>query len=181
MRRRRHHEPQRHRTFDGAFRDPFNETFISDPFGARSRNMHSPYNLTDPFILFDSIFGDIRQHFHDPFFSDSLFDDHLPAWGFGRSPFGNGMLYDRAFGGPSPFGMLPPSLAFPSLDVAQGASFQSTSQGLFTRGPDGNGQWVSQSRTTRTINGVAESVWKRRDANVSKISFVCLLVWLTLF
>ena len=172
-RHRRHHEhePRRHDTFHNFFDDPiFGEPLFPDSFRPRSRSYRPPHRFTDPFELFDSIFGDMRSHLHDPFSTnDPFFNDHFSTPGFGRFPFGGGMLSDRMFGN------LPSSMAFPMLDGSngQGASFQSASRGVFTRGPDGNGQWVSQSTTTRTINGVTETIHKRRDANVrSRFNFI---------
>jgi DnaJ family protein B protein 6 len=54
-------------------------------------------------------------------------------------------------------------------------SFGSTTGIMFSGHGDGNGQWVSQSKVTRTINGVTESVFKRIDSNVS-LMMTALLV-----
>lgn len=170
-----HHRHRSHRHHDrrrDEFGDPFlNDPFFSDPFSGRSRS--SPA-FSDPFALFDSIFGDMRRHFNDPFFNDA-FGEHFPQVGgpfgrsaFGRSPFGGGSLFDRVMNDPS-FGMLPPTTGmFPSLEAPRhGQTFHSSSAGVFTRGPDGSGQWVTQSKMTRSVNGVTESVWKRTDSSVS--------------
>ena len=44
-------------------------------------------------------------------------------------------------------------------------SFQSSSAGFSTQG-NNNGQWISQSRMMRSINGVTESIWRRTDSRV---------------
>lgn len=47
-----------------------------------------------------------------------------------------------------------------------------------TVGPDG--RWVAESRMTRTVNGVTESVWKRRDGVVCLPITFHHVKWLTL-
>lgn len=37
-----------------------------------------------------------------------------------------------------------------------------------------DGRFVAESRVTRTINGVTESVWKRKDASVCPLSPRCV-------
>jgi DnaJ family protein B protein 6 len=127
--------------------------FPDDPF-----DFPFPHHtgFTDPFRLFESIFGDLHHTMGDPFFSDpwrrdrrhdlhhrgtgSFFDDSLIGVGF---PFDRSNVFD---------------------DVNRGRSrvYSQMSRGAMS--PDG--RWVSESRMTRSINGVTESVWKRRDAAV---------------
>lgn len=140
---------------------------------SRSRAHNNAFpGFTDPFTLFDSIFGDMRRQFDDPFFADA----RSTAGGsgsfgnpFGTDPFGHGSLFDRMTSGHHAFGMLPPANGMfsqssaPFQSQSHSMNFQSSSRG----GLNGDGQWVSQSRITRSVNGVTESVWKRTDASVS--------------
>jgi DnaJ family protein B protein 6 len=121
--------------------------------------------FTDPFRLFESIFGEMHHTMADPFFSDpyrrnhrhdphhrgagSFFDDPLVGVGF---PFDRGNVFD---------------------DVMNSGNGRSRVYSEVSRGamaPDG--RWVSESRVTRSINGVTESVWKRKDAAVHLFTFI---------
>ncbi len=97
--------------------------------------------------------------FHDPWRRDrrhephrrgrgGFFDDPLVSMGF---PFDRGHMIDNVFD-----------------EVMNSGNGRSRVYSQVSRGgtvaPDG--RWVSESRMTRTINGVTESVWKRRDAAV---------------
>ncbi|TFK51716.1 DnaJ-domain-containing protein [Heliocybe sulcata] len=143
--------------FDSQFRDPFFD--FPDPF--RGSRRHFVY--TDPFELFDSIFGDIhRKPFNDPFFDD--FPSPFTNSQSSRDPF-------NAFGGGSmmsPFGgLLGGSMFGPFQQMADSRNDNVRSASFTSIGVD-NGQerrWVSQSKMTRTINGVTESVWKRTDSD----------------
>jgi len=42
-----------------------------------------------------------------------------------------------------------------------------------------DGRWVGESKVTRTVNGVTESVWKRKDGSVRPISCLRSLALLT--
>ncbi|KAH8111011.1 DnaJ-domain-containing protein [Phellopilus nigrolimitatus] len=141
----------------------FNDPFFSHQFGASSPHMHAGF--TDPFSLFDSIFGGMRHQFDDPFFANAHPSAGSP---FRRDPYGHGSLFDSMMGGNPAFGMLSQANAFPSMGApfqGQTANFQSSSRGFSAGGADGNTRWISQSRMTRSINGVTESVWKRTDSN----------------
>ncbi|KAN0121292.1 hypothetical protein V8E52_003880 [Russula decolorans] len=146
-RRPRYSSPERH--------PPFTEDTFFD-FGRH----HAGF--TDPFRLFESVFGSVLGELHssmsDPFFPDprrrgrdrtfdahrqrgrGFFDDHLLNAGF---PF------DRGFD----------DMANPGGGRTRVYSQMSRS----TVTPDG--RFVSESRMTRTVNGVTESVWKRKDAS----------------
>ncbi|EJD07636.1 DnaJ-domain-containing protein [Fomitiporia mediterranea MF3/22] len=168
--RHRHHPHAHHHRhgFGGSFNDPFfNDPFFARPFGSRSRPRNDPFfGFTDPFALFDQIFGDMRHSFEDPSFGVPFPSAGSP---FARTPFGHSSLFDRMMGGNPAFGMLPPSTD-PFNQSGRplhghSMSFSSSSRGTLTRGADGNPQWVSQSKMTRTVNGVTESVLKRTDSN----------------
>jgi DnaJ family protein B protein 6 len=105
------------------------------------------HTMADPF------FSDPyrRNHRHDPHHrgAGSFFDDPLVGVGF---PFDRGNVFD---------------------DVMNSGNGRSRVYSEVSRGamaPDG--RWVSESRVTRSINGVTESVWKRKDAAVHRFTFI---------
>ncbi|KAI0080128.1 DnaJ-domain-containing protein [Panus rudis PR-1116 ss-1] len=135
--------------------DPFiNDPFFNRPFGARRGFM-----FTDPFELFNSIFGDLHGHFDDdPFIRDpfpSIFGRDPFTSQFGRDPFGGSFM--SPFGPGFPFGRSLLSDFPTDMGSASTRSFVSSSVGI-------NGQWVSQSKMTRTINGRTETIITKKDA-----------------
>lgn len=141
--------------------EPFSG-FAGDPFFGRSRPMRG-FAFTDPFELFNSLFGDI----HRAFSSDPFFDDFpMPRSPF-ESIFGPSPLRSRRddfFG--SPFGSIGFGGGHPLIEMMNGGlgggnvrSYSSVSQAIGS-----NGKWVSQSQVTRTINGRTETIITRRDA-----------------
>ncbi|RDX54286.1 DnaJ-domain-containing protein [Lentinus brumalis] len=159
--------------------DPFaNDPFFSSGFG-RSRR---PFAFTDPFELFNSLFGDLHSAFdNDPLFANtpffrSPFDDPFFRTSFGSSPFGASPFGASPFGaspfgrgdpfggsllGRSPFaGMLGGGSMFPPIEDISGARVYSSS----TEAAGRNGQWLSRSQMTRTVNGRTEVITKRIDA-----------------
>lgn len=108
----------------------------------------------------------MRRQFDDPFFADAFPNSS------GSDPFSRqsrhqpGSLFDAMHSRHVGFGfsddMFP---VLPVMDEAEHATFHTSTRGVFTRGPGGNGQWVTQSKTTRSINGVKETVSKRTDSN----------------
>lgn len=165
------HHPHHSHPFDHDF---FNRSFFSGPFGAsssRSRGRTNPFTFTDPFALFDAIFEDMHRQFDGPFFGNTS--------PFGRQSSNHASPFDRM--GMFPFGALPPfpnSLLALDSSFPGGSSFHS-SQTLVPPSGSRNDHWVSQSRMTRTINGVTESVWKRTDSNVSIPSMIVKYLLLT--
>ncbi|KAI0954007.1 hypothetical protein AcW1_006699 [Taiwanofungus camphoratus] len=152
--------PQRRRSHRQDSFDPFlSDPFFNSPFGSSRR----PFAFTDPFVLFNSLFGDIRRNFDDddPFSSRFPFDN-TRSDSFGRSlmsPFDGTMLGGSMFGS-SMFG---PGSMF--SQIMNGESHPHTaSYSSVSRAVGRNGQWVSQSKVTRTINGRTETILKRRDA-----------------
>ncbi|KAI0255930.1 hypothetical protein BJV78DRAFT_1350260 [Lactifluus subvellereus] len=123
--------------------------FPEEPFDF---GWHDHAGFTDPFRLFESIFGELRHAMSDPFFPDpwrrdrrhdrarDFFDDPLIDVDF---PFDRHGGFDDMMG----------------TGNGRTRVYSQVSRG--TVGPDG--RWVSESRMTRTVNGVTESVWKRRD------------------
>ncbi|EIW58727.1 DnaJ-domain-containing protein [Trametes versicolor FP-101664 SS1] len=153
--------------------NPFsNGTFFNAPFGSRSQR---GYMFTDPFELFNSLFGDLhsafendpifvgtpffRSPFDDPFFRSAHNDP------FSRSPFGGPMFGGSMFGGSmfgpgSPFGgMLMGGSMFPQIESGSNSRMYSSS----TEAVGQNGQWISRSQMTRTVNGRTEVITKRVD------------------
>jgi len=108
--------------------------------------------FTDPFVLFDSIFGDFEQHFFDEFQrphqrSNGRYRHH--------DPFGPGFpLGSSGMGGMlRGMGMSNNMFAgFPSMDLGPGSG-------------SGRARWRQESRTTTTVNGVTHSKWTRVDSD----------------
>lgn len=149
-------------TFNTRFHDPFFD--FPDPFRGTRRH----FAFTDPFELFNSIFGDLhRGPLGGSLFDDPFFDDFPSPFGGARrnrdpfDSFGRGSLM-------SPFGgLLGGSMFSPFQQIMDSPNANVRSASYSAIGYD-NGQerrWVSQSRMTRTINGVTESVWKRTDSD----------------
>ncbi|KAI0693179.1 hypothetical protein C8T65DRAFT_760758 [Cerioporus squamosus] len=154
--------------------DPFaNDPFFSSGFG-RSRRQ---FAFTDPFELFNSLFGDLHSAFdNDPFFANtpffrSSFDDPFfrtpfgsspfGASPFGASPFGRGDPFGGSIFGRSPFaGMLSGGSMFPAIEDMSSSRVYSSS----TEAAGLNGHFVSRSQITRTVNGRTEVITKRIDA-----------------
>ncbi|KAF9462927.1 hypothetical protein BDZ94DRAFT_1260192 [Collybia nuda] len=117
---------------------------------------YDQFVFTDPFALFDSIFGDLDNHHPSSFHhhhrsSTTRHDDfergphHMPS-GF-ASPFGHPLFSGLGHGFHS----------LPSMAV----NFPSANSSRFL---DGNrGRWTGESYMTTTVNGVTQSVRKRRD------------------
>ncbi|KAI9459039.1 hypothetical protein F5148DRAFT_1219613 [Russula earlei] len=113
------------------------------------------HSFTDPFRLFESIFGDLHRAMSDPFLSDPWRRDrrHDMPRQRGRSFFddfsiGTGFPFDRDFD----------DMVNPGGGRAR--VYSQVSRGTMT--PDG--RWVGESRMMYTVDGVTESVWKRQDA-----------------
>lgn len=149
--------------WQGPTRQPFQDPFFQDPFSQHpffGRNhqadsffpsSHHPHfqDFTDPFILFNRMFGDLHQAFsRDPFGNPfSHWDD-----GFGRgfmSPMSMSLITS------SPFGFLTGG----NVNV-----YSSSSRGAPAGGSNGS-RWVSESYTTSTVNGVTHTKAVRRDSH----------------
>ncbi|KAG8220874.1 hypothetical protein J3R82DRAFT_2371 [Butyriboletus roseoflavus] len=143
-----------HNTFsDPFYRDPFRQ----NPFSRGPRMNHfggfgfgsqpGPTGFTDPFVLFNSIFGDIHRAFEvDPFF-----DDTFGRHGFGSNHFGGSFLNSGFHPmAPSPFDF-------------GGGSMLGSSMHSFSNGGSG-GRWVSESWTSSNVNGVTHTKCVRKDS-----------------
>lgn len=144
-------------------REPFQDPFFQDPFFRQPFFGHSPqagpffpssrhqhfHDFTDPFILFNQIFGDLHQAFSRDPFGDS----------FGHrddGPFGRGFMSPMSMPHitSSPFGFLTGG----NLNA-----YSSSSSGGFAGGPSGS-RWVSESYTTSNVNGITHTKAVRRDS-----------------
>lgn len=156
---------------------PFaNDPFFNAHFGPRNASRASQFVFTDPFELFNSMFGDIHSAFrNDPVFANTPFTRSPFDDPFFRSPFGQtrdpfvGTPFSGALSRSSPFGgaMLggSPFGAFftgPAFSSSNARVYSSTTQSISS-----GGRFVSHSQTSRTINGRTESITKRVDADVS--------------
>ncbi|PPQ62911.1 hypothetical protein CVT24_006309 [Panaeolus cyanescens] len=121
-----------------------------------SRHHHDPFSafhFTDPFTLFDSIFGGsqfqshnnmFRSHTMGPFGNMSRMENDIEEFmnGIDRDPFGS-----------SGFPSFSPFPAMPMFSRMESSSFGGSRSG-----------WTSESFSTRTVNGVTESVHQRIDS-----------------
>ncbi|KAG0709182.1 hypothetical protein DFH29DRAFT_218291 [Suillus ampliporus] len=142
----------------GPTRDPFQDPFYQDPFSrhpffgrsqqgdpfgffAAPRHPHF-HGFTDPFVLFNQIFGDLHR-------------------AFSRDPFGH---RDGGQGFMSPTSMHHmTSSPFEFLTGGNVNMYSSSSRGSNAGGPNGS-RWVSESYTTSTVNGVTHTKVVRRDS-----------------
>ncbi|KDQ61568.1 hypothetical protein JAAARDRAFT_31025 [Jaapia argillacea MUCL 33604] len=161
--------PSRRSDRDEAFRDPFFD--FPDPFGGPQHH----FAYSDPFELFERIFGDVRGRgfASSPFFNDPLFGGvdfgHGPSRGAGipsMDPFGFVGGFGRGGGSIiSPFGGMFGPVFEDTMRGSRGGTARTMSYSSAGFDNDQGGvRWVSSSKMTRTINGVTESVWKRRDS-----------------
>jgi len=139
------HRPRAHRNDDFFYGDPFFTR--SSPWASRPRD---PF--TDPFTLFESMFGESMfgnmnrgfSNVHNMHFSGPPMLNPFMSMG-GNFPFGPSMVFPGPGG--DPHGM-------------QSRRYSHTSWGA-TSGQD----WVTSTKMTRTVNGVTQSIWQRKDAN----------------
>ena len=142
--------------------------FFDHPHHHHHHHHFESFTFTDPFTLFDSIFGDLlgtrSRHsgtsfggFYDPFDRFDALERELEEdlLGFGSSRlsvgFGSSGLFGLGGGsllGPMTMGMLP------------GPSLQSSSSS------SGGSRWISESIMTQSINGVTTTIKKQRDSEV---------------
>lgn len=136
-------------------------------FGSGPRTRSGGF--TDPFVLFNSIFGDLHRAFEsDPFFNTADPFGHR-GFGSGQASGGNG-FFSRGF----PPAFPPPSTPFD--DLAHGGVGGSRMQAFGGGSNGGNGgRWVSQSWTTSMVNGAAHTKSVRKDSDVG-VFFSSLLL-----
>lgn len=137
------------------------------------------FTFTDPFELFDSFFGRANP-FHDPFPFDpsQTFPDPFAPIRFSSPLDFPDPFIPIGFSSPlDSFGPFRPSnSAFQSQAAGDGGRsasyFSSTSSPYLNRQGTGGGPWISESRSTSTINGVTTSVHERVDSLVRIFSSV---------
>lgn len=158
-----HRRPDMGYGYDQFFGEPFRDTFFSMPRMSHfdHHHYHRPqsYTFTDPFRLFNSMFGDIHQVFDQ----DAFFDE--PHHGPPRPMFEPSHVM---FAPPPMFSL--PLFADQSFEGSRPrrATYSSSSRFHSQPGRDGNGpRWVEESHMTRTINGVTQSISKQTDSSVS--------------
>jgi len=159
--------PSRSRRHNSGSHDPFFD-FNTNFHGPGMRGFGGssmPRDLfTDPFVLFNSTFADLRRHM--PFPHGSVFD----------GPRGHGMPHHDPFesadifglGGPGPM----PSLFSPTAGMGMfggmgepgGVPQRFHSESTFRAG-GGRYGFQRESRVTTTINGVTQSKWTRVDSD----------------
>ncbi|KAG2011684.1 DnaJ protein, variant 2 [Coprinopsis cinerea AmutBmut pab1-1] len=141
--------------------DHFDDAF-SHPF-FHHHHRHHPFHsftFTDPFALFDSIFGDFaprRQGFGGGFGASFFMDD----------PFDRFAQLERQMeaefnGFHSGFSMF--SSPFGLLGGFAPRGFLAGPGPMSNGGGRSGARWVSESFSTQSINGVTQSVHRRRDA-----------------
>lgn len=120
------------------------------------------FSFTDPFQLFNSLFGDVHRFDSvDPFDPFHGFHRHM------RSPF-DSMFNHQSYlyppvGSSSPFRSPLLDMMSGNMGIGGSGTLRSYSSSAQAMGFDG--QWVSQSQMTRTINGRTETIIKKRDAD----------------
>lgn len=176
-------DPQKRESYDrhGVWPPPAEDphTRSQDSTGVHPFYPGGVFTFTDPFELFESLFGHTNTFhepfpfthppiFHDPFFAPATFA--FPAVG-SFSPFGPGI---RMGGGllPDIFPHDPfmPLMMGETRFRSQGVGnreratshFSSTSSHPTNRGAGGS-QWVSESRSTSTVNGLTTRIHERVD------------------
>ncbi|KAF8489318.1 hypothetical protein JB92DRAFT_3129488 [Gautieria morchelliformis] len=164
--------------------DPF---FNSSPFTHPFARHRPPagFSFRDPFELFEAMFADMQRDFHHipspPLNASQFFNPyaHRPSFTFNHSHAQQSSLPPSL----SPF-MLTPNLSFFPANAfaddddvhdhsqggrpvpnAQSFSFQGSSRGQYGSGPNGQQpRWVSESTMTQSINGVTQTIHKKRDS-----------------
>lgn len=148
------------------------------------------FTFTDPFELFDSFFGrpnpfhnpfpfEQPRTFPDPFFTPgfaSPLDYFGPFRPFGSgSGAGGGLVHDML----AHDSFMPPMIVggpFQPWAAGDGGRpapfFSSTSSSHLNRRGTGGDQWISESRSTSTVNGITTSVHERVDIFVRIFSSV---------
>lgn len=121
--------------------------------------------FTDPFELFEAMFGDMHREFNDPF--APFAHQHRARARHGRHAQPNGFRPGpmSAFPfGPSGMGLFNDMMGMP------GNMFPADTRGGSGRGNGRNQRWTQETRVTTSVNGVTQSTWTRVDSDVSRSS-----------
>lgn len=170
------HRNDRRTRSHGPYPDPFSSPFFDSHFGhafhPRGHNHHAPSNFafTDPFAMFDAVFADMERNFG--------FHAAGPSRDFQNGPYGqprprhahHSMPDQSMLGFPSGAPMFLPMNTgglfdqfFESPQDLHRHRSNSQRRNTVSSGP----LWVSEERSMKSVNGVTEAMWRRRDANVS--------------
>jgi len=127
----------------------------SEPFGAA---------FSDPFSIFDSVFGtgSTPRHHHDPFNLEDLVGGipGIQIDGRGNVQINLGAAFSASAGASA----RPRSFEF---EASAGRRTQEPARMQRSHTGGSGIQWVSETTTTQTVNGVTQSIRKRRDVDVS--------------
>jgi len=126
-----------------------NDPFFSNPFfGSPFRGFGRQSFFTDPFVLFNTLFGDIQDY---PVDNRGRYDR------LDRDPFG-----PLSIGMPFAFGSLPWGGVELHRDGRNSGMRSTVYQSAFAS--DGqNSRWTSDRQISRTVNGVTQMIHERRD------------------
>ncbi|GJJ11065.1 hypothetical protein Clacol_005296 [Clathrus columnatus] len=142
---------------------PFDSLFFQHHPSFHSQSFH----FRDPFELFNSFFPEFSR---DPFFSEFERD----PFGFSSfpSPFNRPNLFDSMFHSMRRPSRMESFTSRPAIDMfrdfptdsnTQVYSMSNSLHGFGARRPDGQYKWISESTSTRTINGMTETIQKKID------------------
>lgn len=123
--------------------------------------------FTDPFVLFNSMFGELNRHMHDPFVE--VFDQFDGLRGHGRprhEQYERDDVFSPGGPGPSPFNPTAGMGMFTDMGTPGGAPQRFRTESSF-RSSGGRYGFRRESRVTTTVNGVTHSTWTRLDSDVS--------------
>jgi DnaJ homolog subfamily B member 6 len=136
-------------------------------FGAGGSSVPPRNPFTDPFVLFNSMFGDLNRHMPDPFMHFDTFDprEHRRPR---HDPFAREAMFGPGGPGPmpGPFSSSAGMSMFGGLGASGGAPQRFRAQSSFGA-TGGRYGWQRESRVTTTVNGVTQSTWTRVDSDVS--------------
>jgi hypothetical protein len=178
-------DPQKRQSYDrhSVWPPPTEDPPRHTQNNARSYPFHpNVFTFTDPFELFDSFFGHPNP-FHDPFpfgpsraFPDPFFAATGPLDYFGPfGPFnsgpgaGSGPIREMFVHDPFMLPMMGGGLFQSQATGGGGRSapyFSSGSSSYLNHQGAGGSQWISDSRSTSTVNGLTASVHERVDSLV---------------
>lgn len=153
----------------------FNSNFHDFPgmrgfgFGGNSIPPRNPF--TDPFVLFNSMFGELNRHVHEPFMQYShgdIFDGPRGRGGPLHDQLGRADMFGPGGPGPmpSPFSPTAGMGVFGGASTSRGVPHRFRSESSFSAS-GGRFGWQRESRVTTTTNGATQSIWTRVDSEVS--------------
>ncbi|KIM82972.1 hypothetical protein PILCRDRAFT_819773 [Piloderma croceum F 1598] len=135
-------------------------------FGAGGSSVPPRNPFTDPFVLFNSMFGDLNRHMPEPFMHFDTFDPPRERRRPRRDPFERETMFGPGGPGPmpGPFSSSAGMGMFGGMGASGGAPQRFRAQSSF-RASGGRYGWQRESRVTTTVNGVTQSTWTRVDSD----------------